>query len=156
MCRLSRNPGALNSRTPQGHVGLFWGYFTFYIFTLQEQCVCCGPFHLAHNSDQWSVCAKNVMKHSVQCSDGKFLLVSYLRLVAQLLRNVRIKKLWHEISYIDHRVSSFRAISRFIKRKREKSLFFYVRIPNDYQSGFICVYQQFYVTHKNVPPTCFF
>jgi hypothetical protein len=25
MCRLSRNPGALNSRTPQGHVGLFRG-----------------------------------------------------------------------------------------------------------------------------------
>jgi hypothetical protein len=27
MCRLSRNPGALTSRTPQGHVGLFRGYF---------------------------------------------------------------------------------------------------------------------------------
>jgi hypothetical protein len=34
MCRLPRNPGALTSRTPQGHVGLFRGYFTFifYIF----------------------------------------------------------------------------------------------------------------------------
>jgi hypothetical protein len=31
MCRLSRNPGALTSRTPQGHVGLFRGYFTFYL-----------------------------------------------------------------------------------------------------------------------------
>jgi hypothetical protein len=30
MCRLSINPGALTSRTPQGHVGLFRGYFTFY------------------------------------------------------------------------------------------------------------------------------
>jgi hypothetical protein len=28
-CRLSRNLGALTSRTPQGHVGLFRGYFTF-------------------------------------------------------------------------------------------------------------------------------
>jgi hypothetical protein len=27
MYRLSRNPGALNSRTPQGHVGLFRGYY---------------------------------------------------------------------------------------------------------------------------------
>jgi hypothetical protein len=27
MCRLSRNPGALTSRTPQGHIGLFQGYF---------------------------------------------------------------------------------------------------------------------------------
>jgi hypothetical protein len=27
MCRLSRNPGALTLRTPQGHVGLFRGYF---------------------------------------------------------------------------------------------------------------------------------
>jgi hypothetical protein len=26
---LSRNPGALTSRTPQGHVGLFRCYFTF-------------------------------------------------------------------------------------------------------------------------------
>jgi hypothetical protein len=31
MCRLSRNLGALSSRTPQGHVGLFRGYFTFYL-----------------------------------------------------------------------------------------------------------------------------
>jgi hypothetical protein len=30
MRRLFRNPGALTSRTPQGHVGLFRGYFTFY------------------------------------------------------------------------------------------------------------------------------
>jgi hypothetical protein len=29
MWRLSRNMGALTSRTPQGHVGLFRGYFTF-------------------------------------------------------------------------------------------------------------------------------
>jgi hypothetical protein len=28
MCRLSRNPGALTSWTPQGHVGLFWVCFT--------------------------------------------------------------------------------------------------------------------------------
>jgi hypothetical protein len=28
MCRLSRNPGALTSRNPQGHIVLFWGYFT--------------------------------------------------------------------------------------------------------------------------------
>jgi hypothetical protein len=27
-CRLSRNPGALTSGTPQGHVGLFQSYFT--------------------------------------------------------------------------------------------------------------------------------
>jgi hypothetical protein len=27
VCRLSRNPGALTSRKPQGHVGLFRGYF---------------------------------------------------------------------------------------------------------------------------------
>jgi hypothetical protein len=27
MCRFSRNPGALTSRTPQDHVGLFRGYF---------------------------------------------------------------------------------------------------------------------------------
>jgi hypothetical protein len=32
MCWLSRNPGALTSRTPQGHVGLFRGSFTFYYF----------------------------------------------------------------------------------------------------------------------------
>jgi hypothetical protein len=30
MCRLSRNPGALTSRTPQGHVGLLRGYLTFF------------------------------------------------------------------------------------------------------------------------------
>jgi hypothetical protein len=29
MCRLSRNPGALTARTPQGHAGLFRDYFTF-------------------------------------------------------------------------------------------------------------------------------
>jgi hypothetical protein len=29
MCRLSRNPGALTSRSPHGHVGLFRGYFAF-------------------------------------------------------------------------------------------------------------------------------
>jgi hypothetical protein len=29
MCRLSRNPGALNSRTPQRHVGLFRSYSIF-------------------------------------------------------------------------------------------------------------------------------
>jgi hypothetical protein len=34
MCRLSRNPGVLTSRTPQGHVGLFRGYFTFYIYNI--------------------------------------------------------------------------------------------------------------------------
>jgi hypothetical protein len=34
MCRLSRNPGALTSRTPQGHVGLFRGYFNFYYVNL--------------------------------------------------------------------------------------------------------------------------
>jgi hypothetical protein len=28
VCRLSRNLGALTSWSPQGHVGLFWGYFT--------------------------------------------------------------------------------------------------------------------------------
>jgi hypothetical protein len=27
MYRLSINPGALTPRTPQDHVGLFWGYF---------------------------------------------------------------------------------------------------------------------------------
>jgi hypothetical protein len=31
MCRLSRNPGALTSRTPQGHVDLFRGFFTFFL-----------------------------------------------------------------------------------------------------------------------------
>jgi hypothetical protein len=38
MCRLSRNPGALTSRTPQGHVGLFQGYFTFsfYLITTED------------------------------------------------------------------------------------------------------------------------
>jgi hypothetical protein len=36
MCRLSRNPGVLTSGTPQGHVGLFRGYFTFYIVTLVQ------------------------------------------------------------------------------------------------------------------------
>jgi hypothetical protein len=29
MCRLSRNPVALTPRTPEGHLGLFRGYFTF-------------------------------------------------------------------------------------------------------------------------------
>jgi hypothetical protein len=43
MCRLSRKPGALTSRTPQGHVGLFRGYFTFFLCNLQ--------FHyFVHNS----------------------------------------------------------------------------------------------------------
>jgi hypothetical protein len=32
---LSRNPGALTSRTPQGHVGLCRGYFT--CFTLRHK-----------------------------------------------------------------------------------------------------------------------
>jgi hypothetical protein len=31
VCRLSRNLGALTSWTPQGHVGLFRGYFTFFL-----------------------------------------------------------------------------------------------------------------------------
>jgi hypothetical protein len=31
MCPLSRNPGALTSRTPQGHVGLFGGYFLWLV-----------------------------------------------------------------------------------------------------------------------------
>jgi hypothetical protein len=40
MCRLSRNPGALTSRTPQGHVGLFRGYFNFtFTFTLPMSAV---------------------------------------------------------------------------------------------------------------------
>jgi hypothetical protein len=34
VCRLSRNPGALTSRTPQGHVGLFRGYFTLLLPTV--------------------------------------------------------------------------------------------------------------------------
>jgi hypothetical protein len=34
MCRLSRNPGSLTSRTPQGHVGLFRGFFTFTFYLL--------------------------------------------------------------------------------------------------------------------------
>jgi hypothetical protein len=37
MCPLSRNPGALTSLTPQGHVGLFWGYFTFYLLNIRFQ-----------------------------------------------------------------------------------------------------------------------
>jgi hypothetical protein len=37
MCWLSRYPGALTSRTPQGHVGLFRGYFTF-ILGLYPSC----------------------------------------------------------------------------------------------------------------------
>jgi hypothetical protein len=37
MCRLSRNPGALTSRTPQGHVSLFRGYFTLF-----RQSTCFG------------------------------------------------------------------------------------------------------------------
>jgi hypothetical protein len=32
MCRLSRNPGSLTSQTPQGHVGLFRGYFTLIFY----------------------------------------------------------------------------------------------------------------------------
>jgi len=52
----------------------------------------CGPFHLAHNSDKWRVCVKNVMKHSVQCSGGEFSLAPYLSLVTQLVRNVGGKK----------------------------------------------------------------
>jgi hypothetical protein len=36
MCRMSRNPGALTSRTAQGHVGLFRGYFTFYLYNLDN------------------------------------------------------------------------------------------------------------------------
>jgi hypothetical protein len=36
MCRLSRNPGALTSRTRQGHVGLLRGYFTFYLCTAND------------------------------------------------------------------------------------------------------------------------
>jgi hypothetical protein len=40
MCRLSRNPVALNSRTPQGHVGLFRGYLPFYhsLNTANRRC----------------------------------------------------------------------------------------------------------------------
>jgi hypothetical protein len=36
MCRLSRNPGALTSWTPQGVVGLFRGYFTFFFLPLNS------------------------------------------------------------------------------------------------------------------------
>jgi hypothetical protein len=35
VCRLSRNPRALTSRTPQGYVGLFRGYFAFYLLELK-------------------------------------------------------------------------------------------------------------------------
>jgi hypothetical protein len=41
MCRLSRNPGALTSWTPQGHVGLFRGYFTFFL-DFPKGVVCCS------------------------------------------------------------------------------------------------------------------
>jgi hypothetical protein len=34
MCRLSRNPGALTSRIPQGHVGLFWVYLPYLYFII--------------------------------------------------------------------------------------------------------------------------
>jgi hypothetical protein len=37
MCRLSRNPGALTSRIPQGHVGLFRSYFNFLLFSIIYQ-----------------------------------------------------------------------------------------------------------------------
>jgi hypothetical protein len=39
MCRLSRNPGALTSRTPQGHVGLFRGYFYAFYVTLPHSAM---------------------------------------------------------------------------------------------------------------------
>jgi hypothetical protein len=32
--RLSRNPGPLTSQTPQGHIDLFRGYFTFYVLVV--------------------------------------------------------------------------------------------------------------------------
>jgi hypothetical protein len=34
MCRVSRNPGALTSRTPQRHIGLFRGYFYMFRATM--------------------------------------------------------------------------------------------------------------------------
>jgi hypothetical protein len=42
MCRLSRNPGALSSWTPQGYVGLFRGYFTYAYssFAVKEWILC--------------------------------------------------------------------------------------------------------------------
>jgi hypothetical protein len=56
MCRLSRNPGALTSRTPQGHVGLFRGYFTF-LHVNHTDCgvtyvyySICSPFWLQRTS----------------------------------------------------------------------------------------------------------
>jgi hypothetical protein len=44
VCRLSRNPGALTSCTPQGHVDLFRGYLTFLLLYIREYCVDCGSY----------------------------------------------------------------------------------------------------------------
>jgi hypothetical protein len=46
LCRLSRNPGALTFRTPQGHVGLFRGYLNFSPFTLCHEFGWLGPLLL--------------------------------------------------------------------------------------------------------------
>jgi hypothetical protein len=59
MCRLSRNTGALTFRTPQGHVGLFRGYFTFTLLInilrtghtlfIMEVSVYFGAIYLKHD-----------------------------------------------------------------------------------------------------------
>jgi hypothetical protein len=68
MCRLSRNPGALTSRTPQGHVGQFRGYFTF---TLQGKLtiLCVLP---------------NTVRHGILSANQPLLIVCKERLYSSL------------------------------------------------------------------------
>jgi hypothetical protein len=48
---LSRNPGALASWTPQGHIGLFRGYFTFYLYYVNPYQKSIWPYKdLSHHA----------------------------------------------------------------------------------------------------------
>jgi len=71
------------------------------------------------------------MKHSVRCSGREFLSASYLSFVAQLVRKVGIKNLEMKChtSITEYVFCTFLSYYNLVyKEKREKSLFFYVRI----------------------------
>jgi hypothetical protein len=60
MCRLFRNPEALTSRTPQGHVGLFRGYFTFFLL---RKVGLWRPVNSEREVCQWSWAIKWLVVH---------------------------------------------------------------------------------------------
>jgi hypothetical protein len=59
MCRLSRNPGALTSPTPQGHVGLFRWLLYFTFRDLLFRVVELWDFIASNRMKIWDMCIKS-------------------------------------------------------------------------------------------------